>query len=249
MPFPRTTDPSVPKARSKHTAAHSLLIHGCPGTPLLSWKDLGQGPRFTSSSFCTQMRESPWLASEGIAERRQRSRGREKPAVSRGAPESCLPLALWLSEPSVQGLSVVAGRGEHCVGPRQVEEVSAGNLEIKGPLRGRQEARVVEPEQGGTEADSGRQGCGPGKNPGQGVQRSGMPATLLGTSCRGRVEPAGGTIMDRALDTHTPQAGVKPAQPLSRQFGHMYQNSLIIIETNTGILPQKKIHRGCFSNA
>ena len=121
------------------------------------------------------MRESPWLASEGIAERGQRSRGREKPGVGSGAPESCLPLALWLSEPSVQGLSVVAGLGEHCMGPRQVEEVSAGTLEIKGPLRGRQEARVAEPEQGGTEANSGRQGSGPGKNPGQGCREAGCP--------------------------------------------------------------------------
>lgn len=113
------------------------------------------------------------MASEGIAERRQRCRGREKPAISSDAPESCLLLALWLPEPSIQGLSMVADCGEHCMGPRQVEEVSAGNLEIKGPLRGRQETRVVEPEQEGREADSGRQGCGPGKNPEQGGREPG----------------------------------------------------------------------------
>ena len=76
--------------------------------------------------------------------------------------------------------------GEHCTGPRQVEEVSAGNLEIKGPLRGRPEARFVEPEQRGREADSGRQGCGSGKNPEQGGREPGCHHTaghLLQSPC------------------------------------------------------------------
>ena len=193
--------------------------------------------------------ESPWLASESIADKGQRSRGREKPAVSSGAPESCLPLALWLSEPSVQGLSVVAGRGEHCVGPRQAEEVSAGTLEIKGPLRGRQEARVAEPEQGGTEADSGSRGLAQEKTPDRGAEKRDAHHTaghLLQRLCRASQEDHHGR---GARHTHTPQAGVKPTRPLPRQFGHMYQNSLIIIETNMGILPPEKIYCGCFSSA
>lgn len=99
MRFPRTTGSSVPKAKSKHMAAHSALIHWMPRLPCSPGKDLGQGPRFNSSSFCTQMRRSPDWASEGIAERRRRSSRKGKTAISSDAPESCLLLALWLSEP------------------------------------------------------------------------------------------------------------------------------------------------------
>lgn len=54
-----TTDLSVPKATTKSTAAHSALVLGNQGTPLLPWKDLGQGLNSVPAVPAHRSREIP----------------------------------------------------------------------------------------------------------------------------------------------------------------------------------------------
>ena len=60
-PFLRTTDPSVPKAKSKYTAAHSALIHGyAKGRPCSPGRIWVKG-QDSIPAFCTQMRGDPLI--------------------------------------------------------------------------------------------------------------------------------------------------------------------------------------------